>query len=193
MGVLKYITLSSNTQAETFNRIIPEVLRLQQLLIASRANPAPKNGFLISSFDRTELLTLIHSDGALVCATQENELLGFCLTTPIREFTDLFQDANVGEFHAQESLRITQSSHRYLYQIATAPSKTGTGIGQGLIEVVKSTSNGLPLLTDVLTSPIENAASRQFFRKNGFKPVGELTLKSYRDFGELRSEVLLCI
>lgn len=192
MGDLRYLTLTPDTAVDICDRIIPKVLGLQGSLIASRDSTVQSSGFLISAFEPKELLNLVRSDGMLVCAISEHDLMGFCLTTPITEFTDLFENSDSGKFVAQEPLRLTPANHRYLYQIAVTQSQAGKGTGKALLDFAKKKSTGVTLLTDVLTSPIENAASRRFFRKNGFKPVGELTLQSYRNFGELRSEVLLC-
>ncbi len=170
--------------------IIPRILKIQAAWIVSRETSTPSRGFLISSFSPAELSTLIQKDGMLVCAFRGTEILGYCLTTPITEFTELYQDSADGDLRTTSPFSATASTHRYLYQIAIDPTQMGHGVGQGLLEVVKQVSNGLSLLTDVLTSPIENSASRRFFQKSGFIPVGELTLKSYRDFGELKSEVL---
>jgi ribosomal protein S18 acetylase RimI-like enzyme len=190
MTTPEYRVISRNSSTQEIQEVLPEILQIQSSWIISRETVAPKNGFLISSFSPEELSSLIQKDGMLVCAFRESEILGYCLTTPILEFTSLYEDSSEGDFHPSASQSISDSTHRYLYQIATTPSQIGLGVGQGLIEITQVASRGFALLTDVLTAPIENTASRRFFRKNGFKPIGELTLKSYRNFGELKSEVL---
>ncbi len=190
MTTPEYRIITRTTPHPDIQDIIPRVLKIQAAWIVSRENSTPSRGFLISSFSQAELSTLIQKDGMLVCAFRGTEILGYCLTTPISEFTELYQDSADGDLRTTSPFSATASTHRYLYQIATDPTQLGHGVGQGLLEVVKQASAGLSFLTDVLTSPIENSASRRFFQKSGFIPVGELTLKSYRDFGELKSEVL---
>lgn len=190
MTTPEYQIFSRESSPQEIQEVIPKILQIQSSWIISRDTVAPKTGFLISSFSPEELSSLIQRDGMLVCAFRDTEILGYCLTTPISEFTSLYEGSSEGDFRPSESQSVSDSTHRYLYQIATTPSLAGLGVGQGLIEFTQGASKGFALLTDVLTAPIENAASRRFFRKNGFTPIGELTLKSYRDFGELKSEVL---
>ncbi len=190
MTTPEYRVISRNSSTQEIQEVVPKILQIQSSWIISRETVAPKTGFLISSFPPEELSSLIQNDGMLVCAFRESEIIGYCLTTPISEFTSLYEDASEGDFRPSEPQSVSDSTHRYLYQSATTPSLAGVGVGQGLIEFTQGASKGFALLTDVLTAPIENTASRRFFRKNGFKPIGELTLKSYRNFGELKSEVL---
>jgi ribosomal protein S18 acetylase RimI-like enzyme len=190
MTAPEYRIITKASSHQDIQDIIPKILKIQGAWIVSRETSTPSRGFLISLFSQAELSSLIQKDGMLICAIHGTEILGYCLTTPISEFTELYQDSADGDLRTTSPFSATVGTHRYLYQIATDPTQLGHGIGQGLLEVAKQASAGLSFLTDVLTSPIENSASRRFFQKSGFIPVGELTLKSYRDFGELKSEVL---
>ncbi len=171
--------------------LLEEILAIQGPLIAKRNSKNLDQGFLISAFTEIELRNIIQSGGHIHVAQMNQKTIAYILTCPIREFTDLITSSTqaTGTLESNETIRF--GDYRYLYQIAVAKNHARKGVNTQLLAYAK-TIEQMPLLTDVLISPLDNDASVQFFKKNGFNSIGYLFLSSYRDFGELKSEVLVC-
>jgi ribosomal protein S18 acetylase RimI-like enzyme len=143
-------------------------------------------GFLISRFSDEELTHIIDSGGKLYCSITDGRLLAYLLESSLTEFTALFEDGDKGRYNAKQSINGTE---RYLYQIATSLKEGRTGLGTQLLNSFLR-SDPLPVITDVLISPVNNLPSLNFFHRNGFTDSGILELPEYRSFGTLTSQVL---
>ncbi|MEO5971387.1 MAG: GNAT family N-acetyltransferase [Bdellovibrionia bacterium] len=188
------ITVITDENLRELDKLALEILNLQENLIFEKSeySDGVNSGFLISKFDLPELTKIVtEKKGVLFCALGiEGEVLGYCLTSAITEFQDLYHGQSaVGrvELTIDSSLALKP---RYLYQIAVRSDLRRSGVG---IELLLAVKDKYPegILTDILVSPINNEASLNFFRKQDFKMVGHLFLDSYRDFGQLVSEVFL--
>lgn len=167
--------------------VIEQALSLQREWIADRVQTSNRAGFLISLFDADELINLV-KQGSLHYATKDQKLVGYILTTPIEEFTKLLTSAE-NSYTKPKWMNISPSLE-YLYQIAVSRNLGRTGLGSTLLKYALSKVRH-SILTDVLIEPVANKASLRFFKKNGFRDAGILTLKDYRNFGNLKSQVLL--
>jgi len=118
----------------------------------------------------------------------EKQIVGFCLTTSIVEFTRQFSSSN-------EHCRFVSNLNRpiqdfvYLYQVVTLKEATRKGLGRQLIEAVLC-YHKQSILANIVTSPLRNKSSLQFFKKMSFKTVGHLHVDHFRNYGALVSEVV---
>jgi len=166
------------------------VTSLQQRLLVDRHGKDDGQGFLVSAFSEPEFQELMRThDGEILSAFVDSTFVGYVLTTAFTEFSSLYSGPNpIGLLTLLPGKSL--ATPRFLYQIAIAPEWMGKGVGKKLLDEVKTTSGG-ELLADVLVEPLHNKTSIEFFRRNGFQTVGELTLHNYRDFGALKSQVML--
>ncbi len=174
---------------EEAEKLISDILELQKPLLRGRDETGSQSGFLISRFSREELVNTISAGGEIHSLFHGDALVGYILTTGIHEFTDLLLNYPGAKFVANFDF-VLEGIPTYLYQIAVAQSAQGQGLGRKMLNrLIVQKKNAI--LTDILVDPIKNQASLTFFKSNGFKLAGILTLPDYRDFGKLESEVLL--
>lgn len=191
MSIIELKTISSSSDSIEIHAAVERILIFQKQFIVKRNAKNQEAGFLISELARDEVEEAVKNGGKIFLATCRGELVGYALTAPIHEFSSLYQKGSSGSFSQSLELEIDFNSLVYLYQIAIAPLYAGRGVGTSIINQVKSDSGTKGVLTDVLVEPLNNEASIRFFLKNQFRTIGILTLQNYRDFGQLKSEVLV--
>ena len=156
--------LHSVTSVERHEELLSSILHLQRLWLAGPGSSELHSGFLISAFDPRELRHIVSRSGRIFYAQATGQgLAGYVLMTSLSEFTDLYARPSEGVFNGTLPLDAT-----YLYQIAVDRNMTREGVGSGLLKSVLD-STDVPIVTDVLESPMCNEASIRFFRKHGFK------------------------
>lgn len=182
-----YLCISS-ANVDQHESVLRSVLRLQEKWIVKAEHADTLSGFLISALSFAELMGLIRGGSELWCSIGHSRLLAYCLITPPSEFTSLFKDEDRGRFFAEGDINFLET--RYLFQVCTDKAISRKSVGSDLLGYLLKKVN-CPLITDILTSPLNNSASIQFFKKNGFLEIGDLELAGYRDFGKLTSRVLI--
>lgn len=174
---MKIIEFKIASELERNHDYLKQVLSIQKSHLLDQVSPQ-ENGHLITMWEQFQLLNLIQSGSVLYVALDDtNKAIGYALISKISEF--LSQTEN-------EDLKITVSAqvlknepYHYLHQGAVAPSQHRKSIALKLIEYIIQESKVTKLISDCMIEPIENKASRHFFKKLGFQEIGFLRLKSY--------------
>jgi hypothetical protein len=169
---------------------LAQILELQKSLVTSPNRAPGEKGFLISNFEEMELERLTENGASLFTASDVSGLAGYMLVTAMGEFTRLFENSKSGVFRPYSSEFSFGTDCKYLYQIAIKRGGNRKGVGTQLFNYALGV-HSVSFITDILLEPICNLASLRFFEKNGFRRIGVLELSHYRDFGALKSQVLM--
>lgn len=171
------VTIDKNSP--TKEESIRDLLSLQKALIVSLEKPIPdefaKTGFLLVPMTPEYVSHLLeHKDGHIICDYEEQTLVGYILLTDSSEFTELYEDENVGRFETamdESTLNQWLKEAGYIEQIGVKYSRRGIGAAL-MAECKKIKPQGL--IADVFIHPVKNEPSLKFFSNQGFNTPGIL-------------------
>lgn len=190
--------LDADAQEADFDEIVSIQAQLAILpsLIKSGAKES-STGFLISGYQRADLMNFVHRGGVLLAARQNKggQIVGYLLANSGSTFlanhptTQLDWENDPWQSRYGEAYR--SGGFMYLDQIGVARDFHGKGVAQALHVHFRRSCGTAPILAAVIQSPIRNARSTAFFKKLGYQEVGMFYTAELKGLRDVRSAVLL--
>lgn len=163
--------------------VIADLLSLQQTWQIDIREKQPlqlaQNGFLFVRMKPEFIRDLIDNKNAtIIWASCDETFAGYLILTEITEFFDLYRDSPIRTFDCLMPQGLFEkylmaNNVKYIEQIAVNRSLTHAGIGTALMNEAKGLSPK-GLVAAVITQPIRNQASLEFFAGHTFAVMGHL-------------------
>ncbi len=153
------------------------------------------NGFLFVRMQPEFIHHLVeHKNAIIISASTDKELVGYIILTDITEFFDLYMHTPIRTFECLVNQSVFEKyldehTVRYVEQIAVKRDQAHKGIGTNLLNKAKSMSPS-GIVAAVLTKPVPNSASLDFFTKNQFIDMGTLNCMECPEWPAYQTQVL---
>ena len=178
--------------------VIADVLALQKSLLINRTQSVKpeqtQGGFLVVEKSADDLREFIRSGGEILAQYESGVLVGYVMLTSVqvleRAYTAGYAELSLEMAEKKWHEYIKHSNH-YIQQIAVAPEKRRSGVGQALVSACREMSPG-GVAADILfaPTPFVNSTSYKFFIQNGFRDAGSLEIKSLKGFQPCQTRIV---
>lgn len=162
---------------------VQEELAIGKKLIEAGEKIAPR-GLLICGYERQDFEEYLKRGAKIFGAYGEGrKLMGYILLTPSEMFFPKFVDARVDweesiDFDFYQK-KIMHNEYVYLDQIGVVWDRQQTGLSDILLQNVERMYGDQSIITLIMTSPIDNVRSRNFFAKNGYQKICDIAFDRY--------------